>query len=443
MRAWDGALVLAYVLYALIAAAFLVVNMPPYQNADETNHFLRADNISRFHLIGHRFGQGDGGGIASPEIDRSGKPFDWPKFYPERKVTRSMYAGAAAKFGEPGRDITFRNTAIYPPFFYAPSVAAIWIGKAGRLDVVQTLYLARLLTALVSGALIVSALLVCSAVGATGAAVMIFAAATLPMALSIQSACSQDGPMLGAAALAAALFTRLRLAPRSRGFALMSVCLALIAAARPSYVFLALVPLAAPVGWGAKLRGAALVVISCLLWVLAANAYATTAMTERGANLSEQFLVLLDPARDLDLLARTFDVSGWAYLNQLIGQLGWLDVTLPAWLIQAAAGLLLLTALAGIELRSSSFIPVLGSVLLSTICVFVLIYLTWDKVGDPTIEGVQGRYFLPLLMTLAGLATTIARPPLGPIAYVAAMAFPVISLGETMRIIVLRYYLGP
>lgn len=439
-RAWGNLLLLTYVIYALIAAAFLTINVPPFQNPDETNHLLRADNISRGYFMGHRFGSTDAGGVASPEIDLSGRPFDAPKFHPEMKVRQAMYAASFYKFNDQGKDITFRNTAIYPPFLYAPSVVAVWVGKAGRMSVIQTLYLSRILTAMTTILLVGIALRVCVTPGLGGAGLFIFVLATLPMSLSLQSACSQDGPMLGLAALAAALLARSRVTRQSTGIVAVVVALALIAAARPAYLFLALLPLAFRAGLRARIVAVCVAGLAVVAWTLAANHYATTGMVERGADIGAQLRVMLSPVHDLELLYRTLDVIGRQYLDQIVGQLGWLDVVLPRWYIDVALGVIALSALASLDLKTRGALIIAGAVVVSALSVFALIYLSWDPVGAPLIEGVQGRYFLPLLLILGSLGTVPLRPG-GRVVWLMAAAFPVLSIGITMRAIILRYYL--
>ena len=72
--------------------------------------------------------------------------------------------------------------------------------------------------------------------------------------------------------------------------------------------------------------------------------------------------------------------------------------------------------------------------------VFVLQYLNWSPIGGPSVDGVQGRYFLPvapfLLLLLPGSETR--RP--GWI-LVTLCSYPALSIVVTLRAIVFRYYL--
>ena len=435
---------IAFLFYALISMGLLAINMPPYQNADETNHFLRADSISRGHLLGRRIADGkDFGGLAGPEIARSGAAFDWPKFYPDRKVTRGEYASAAAKFGAPETEITFPNTAAYPPILYAPSVVAVWIGKASRSSVVQTLYLARLLTGLASGLAISVALYLCVVRSAGGAAHGIFVIATLPMALSLQNAVSQDGPMLAVAAVAAALLVGLRQAPSTVALAGLTACCTLLAVARPPYIFLALLPLAAKGKLSYRLLSAAIIASACLAWsALISRTAGHLSIAANNADMSAQIAVLMHPVRLTMLLADTLHANGMEYANQFVGRLGWLDVLLPSWYVHATlVGLMACLLLLARPFDRGGLI-VVCAVLGSSVAVMLLIYFSWTAVGHPVIDGIQGRYFVPLAMVLCALGGRLPKSPVLQPAWVVMLLWPAVSIAVTMRALVVRYYLG-
>src|SRR6185312_16010933 len=73
--------------------------------------------------------------------------------------------------------------------------------------------------------------------------------------------------------------------------------------------------------------------------------------------------------------------------------------------------------------------------------IFLVQYLTWTAVGDPAVDGVQGRYFLPVALLLAGLGTTMRGGAFDRAAVGLALLYPVLSIGLAMRAIVIRYYL--
>ena len=85
-----------------------------------------------------------------------------------------------------------------------------------------------------------------------------------------------------------------------------------------------------------------------------------------------------------------------------------------------------------------------ASVLLSTAGVFAIEYLTWTIPGGAIVEGVQGRYLLPILLVGTGLLS-LGRAKkcerLRQALIVLVAVFPVVSLAVTMNAVIWRYYL--
>ena len=197
-----------------MAAGLLSCNIPPFQNADEVAHALRADQISHGRLIGRRIGRDASGGLVDKALLDAFWPFAPLISKPDAKTDAAMYAASAVLHWDGAEvEADFANTAVYPPIFYLPDVLAIWAGKGAGLSVLDTLYLARFCTALVS------MVLTASGIAAAGvAAPWIFAVATLPMSLSLMADMAQDGVMIGCSALLAGLVGRPR-ASAAPGFA--------------------------------------------------------------------------------------------------------------------------------------------------------------------------------------------------------------------------------
>ena len=135
--------------------------------------------------------------------------------------------------------------------------------------------------------------------------------------------------------------------------------------------------------------------------------------------------------------------EGCPYCREAVGVLGWLDTPLPN-PYYALTGLVLLAAFRGSRAPGSfdarRRAAVAGLVAAAVGAVFVLQYLSWSPIGSRTIEGVQGRYFLPLVPFL-GLALPQGRVRLPSWALGALCFYPALSIAVTLRAIVLRYYL--
>ncbi len=119
----------------------------------------------------------------------------------------------------------------------------------------------------------------------------------------------------------------------------------------------------------------------------------------------------------------------------MVGVLGVLQISLPegyreAWYVAGAlalaGGMFVRRPVAAPGVALVSFAWISGLVLLTYWLMMIVFYLNWSNVGIDFIDGMQGRYSLPLLpfllLAVPGVRARIALPPLVP-------ALPVIALG--------------
>jgi uncharacterized membrane protein len=458
----QGARLLAvcFILYGILFASFFAVNMPPFQNADEHAHTLRAAQISRGQLVGKRYGNGSSGGMVDSGLAPTFWPFGALLFHPDAKVTRGMYSAAARGWTGQYEWQAFTNTAVYPPTFYLPAAVGLWIGRNLDMSILQSLYLARL------GNALVAVLLGGVGIWASGrAAPFLFAVLSLPMTMALMANVSQDGVMIGCTALAAGLIAG---GLQSTGcgsvlprLAATSVALALVCMARPPYAPLAVTPLLVP-GAPRKARvvAAAAILLACAGWSAFMAVYVMGVLRPDNPAIdpSGQIRWIIGhPLEAASVLVFSIRVEASILLEQFIGRLGWLDTALPdSYRVIAAYSLPLAAALA-FDTRHDGqsradvarLVPALAASIAILACValmFLIQYITWNAVGRAIIEGVQGRYFLPLAVMAAMIlpALPAAPRPWEPVrgAMLAGlMLFPAVSIGVVIRAVVLRYYL--
>ena len=473
-------LAVQYCCQAAITVLILAVLVPPFEGSDEFNHFNRADEISAGGLVATRYGgPRTSGGVVDSGINRVDAIIGSVRFHPERKVTQPMMAAAhALQWGKRG-PATFANTAIYAPVLYAPAVVGIWAGRGLGMSVTQTLVIARAANGLVCVAIAGAAIAL-----AGEAATFLFVASSLPMSVFLFQAVSQDGLMVALAALATALVSRMHLADlRARRWYLAGLvgCLALLAMGRPAYLAFAVLPLLVEVedaskdffsgkkwqktsGWLSlflpgmgfpRLCGLVGVILPVAAWTyLTARLTFFNAEDFRDVDPARQLAGLVaDPAR-LWTLARSIaagaqGMEGSSFYRETIGILGWLDVILPGWFYTFAGGALAAALVVSLA-RARPMLPAWsqGSLFLAASAaialVFLLEYLSWTPVGWPIVQGVQGRYFLPVLMFLPAMLPAVRSVRFallcGPVR-VLILAFPAVSVVVTVSSVVRRYYL--
>ncbi|NTW21632.1 MAG: DUF2142 domain-containing protein [Nostocales cyanobacterium W4_Combined_metabat2_030] len=116
---------------------------------------------------------------------------------------------------------------------------------------------------------------------------------------------------------------------------------------------------------------------------------------------SEQLAYILNhPWQYLLITGKTFIVYGREYLEQFIGRLGWIDTRLPLPHLITYALLLVAVALGTnqpeIRLSWRQKSLVLLILIINSLFIATMLYLSWMPVGSQIIEGIQGRYFIPL-----------------------------------------------
>ncbi len=408
------ALSAGFFVLALLNGWLLAGVLPLGQAADEAAHAVRVDALSRGRGLGHREGTA-GGFTTQPTLaDVAFKTF--PR-HPQTRAERD--AAEAVGWDAPRRFIELGTIATYFPAVYLPAAAAVLAARRLHATPAQAFMAGRranVLTFALAGA---AALALARRGRALIAAVLL-----LPMSLGLAASLSGDAMMIAMAALAAACLTRCGHWEWWAAAALLTLLgltkppyaplLLALAAGRPALpVRLGVVALSAALmlGWAAYNQAAVMGTTGWPpyaagpLWPGPPRQFATT---DPAAQLQ---VLLADPAQATALVVRTLGQETQIWPN-LIGTLGWLNITLPDWLYALWTGALALASLGLLTERgpgpASALAGLLG-IALGAWAIMLAQYLGWTEVGAAVIAGVQGRYFLPLLPFLA-VAVLCVRP---------------------------------
>jgi len=428
---------LLYCLFAGLAAMLLATTMPPLQNADEEAHAFRADQVSHLVPWGQALPDGEYGGAVSVGLKVVENRTAMLRFHPERKVTRAMSAplpwGAAAPTG-------FPNTAVNPPFFYAPAAAMAAFARGAGIALPRALVLMRLAEGLAT--ILIAA---CAIALARDAAIWLFAIMLLPMSMALSAAVAQDGPMLACTTLAVALYLRVRVSQSGPAFAGMCLLLTMVGMARVPYFAFVFLVLASPVRPSWRILGALLMFACVAAWSARSAAHFPLPLRQDGVVSpgSQVLRLILHPWRAPLIFYRTLVANNGFIINSFIGQLGWLDVDLPGSYRKIAWIGLLFAAFASFRRGEPRGLTLEALAVAGAACGVGLIqYMTWTVVGSPLVDGVQGRYFLAPALVLAVLLTRGVGAGLPGARWVAApvLLLPVFSIAVTVHALVLRYY---
>jgi hypothetical protein len=437
----SSLMALAYLFMALMGLALIAPTMPPFQNADEPGHLLRADQISHLGLLPQRLPDGQQGGWVDSGLVAAEAAFAALHRRVDAKTSRALYApvpwGALAPAG-------FPNTAIYPPMLYLPQATALFVGRHWPLTVLQAAMLARLSAGLAAILLGAAALRL-----TTSGAIWLYAILLLPMSLALTAAASQDGLSLACTALAAALVQRLQQRGTLTELAAASILFALVACGRPPYIAFAAALMSARMKLRERFFAIGLVFVAVAVWSAIAAPHVVLPVFPQGAvdPAAQAAGLLKAPLRIPGLIVATWHAHGAEISQSFIGKPGWLDVGLPrsfhvlARMMLGCAAVIAVVSGSWARPRAGAVLAACG-ILAVPLGIGLAQYLTWTPPGAPIIEGLQGRYFLPPAMMLITLL-----PPgehrvgwLSPFR-VAVMLFPAFGIAVTVHALLLRYYL--
>lgn len=464
---------LCFLLFALPVLLFLALSVPTGEVPDEVAHMARMEGLLHGSWVGHRVPMQehvgsalfDSGVTANRAVLSAGFSFNPGTVLAQRVMTRARAEAlrGVAWDGEAGF-VSIPNTGVYSPVFYVPGAVAMGVAREVGAGPWQAILAARVVNALLYVGAGVLALF-----AAQRAQGLMFAALMLPMSLWLAASCNQDGLVIASATLAAALLTRGTMRSWWAGAAVLAV----VMMSKPLYLpLIGVLALLLPVrGLALPLRlgGAVLAALPALLWFGVAQAYAVVPFVRGGPfhggpnwfGDPDQVFGSLDPGLQLRVLLhrpslfvtlpfQTVQVDPWM-LQGIVGILGVLDILLPTWLYGlwiGAVGLLCVGESVAVRRGARPGVAVgllaLGCVVAAVFALFDGQYLSWTYTGDATVEGMQGRYFLPLI-PFVGVALPFV-PVVGAGGVRAVLRLPAVVAGGIgvaviPALVVATYYL--
>jgi uncharacterized membrane protein len=417
-------------LYLGIAVAFglaLAALDPPFAVGDERTHFLRAYQVSELTILPQREGDLVGGSLPESLARVDSACVEDRRDRASGALTAGRLLELARIPLDPDRRafLNFKGVAAYPPVPYVPGALAIALGRLAGFGPLALLYCARLANVAAGAAIGWLALRVAPAFRWT-----LLVAALTPGIVYVMASPSADAVLDALAILVVALVLRLRAdrldprtaeagpwTPAARAGAFVA-CSLLLAFCKPGYGLLpALALVVPPAAPGRRVRQVALVLgllavcaAVTALWAAAADETAVMQRPGTSPDPARQLsLVLAEPLRFTRILAESMWHSAPAMAREAYSQFGVADGNLPVGL--TAAGWLVLAVVAvadgsrAFALRVREKL-VVGAVVLATATgIYVLLYLSQDAPGARSIDGVLGRYFLPVVAPAALLLT--------------------------------------
>lgn len=299
--------------------------------------------------------------------------------------------------------VNFSNSVILSPVPYIPQTLACFLGRMAELSTIQLLYLVRFFNLIVGVLLMAAALYL---IRDTLHWPWLFLWQGTPIYCFLLGSAGADVTTLGLAFLVFALFLAEYSRPEriaTRYFFIVAILLGLC---KSVYLLVPLVffglhrfrkPLLA-----LGLLGAAWV--PGVLWTVHQQRLFPQVRIDIHLNPVEQLhFVITHPFRFFAVTLKHWLVNGMGLTEQVIGKLGWLDVDLGYKLLGSYLTLLVLALVysQGTERLTTRPKLWISAIVFSTFELIALAMYLWTPFGVWRIEGMQGRYLLPILPCLS------------------------------------------
>ena len=399
---------LVFLLLSLLSSCLFAVVNPPFMVPDEQQHFARAYQLA--FASGRVVVQDGRAGAELPAsiIELSDTFLHTRDLHGRRVVESHSAAEMLASLQrplDPGRTIfvDFSGAAFYSPLPYLPQLAGLTLARWAGQGPGGLFYAGRLVNAMCASLLAWLAIRIVRG-GAVGLAVI----GLLPMTQYLFGSLSPDASVVACSMLAIGVVSSAVAAGRWSALQLgLAIAAGLVVCSlKPVYAPLLLV---GAVGtWRQAGLRHAVVVYGVLVSVVVGCTLAWLSLSKsifvqpvQGTDAAGQLAHVLARPQDFALAFVHAVQAYWPqWLFGVLGLFGWLNLSLPI----LTYLLVLFTLCASVSAAPLSdaapgrpeAVWTLLMVLAAGGLVVVALYIYWTPVGAPIVEGIQGRYFLPL-----------------------------------------------
>ena len=407
----DFSLEKLFVLIALFFGVLYVFILPPFQSVDEGMHFFRTYQISEGNFLAKKIDGKVGDEIPLSLSDFYDMYTPFIKNIDKKTNLAQMKNNFQLQVNDREREFTqFTNTALYSPVCYISQLPGVVAGKLAKVSLGGIYYLGRLSN------LIAYCLLVFFALRITPFfKCPMFLLALMPMSLSLAGAYTCDVAVLGLNFLWMAVILKTMTLPQTVKFTnkwiiTLAVLGVLIALSKSYILLLPLIFLLPPRLFNTK-KDYFISVLGILAVAFAGLAYWSFCIKGLSLDMNDSFansamqmeFIKTHPLAYILVLIKTFFVKTPRLLITMIGVLGWQDTKLD-WITYIAYPVLMYFAVRAdnFNFKLEKWQKVLiGAVLIAgTVITYTSLYIMWSPVGNSVVLGLNGKYFIPLMLPL-------------------------------------------
>ena len=389
----------------IICIIFLVV-MPMYRGHDENRHLLRIFEISEGHLLTEVHDNVVGTPMPRAVIEGIGK------YWREAMTYNDLIDIKDKQIDNNDIDTTNMDTvAVYSPIQYIPQAIGMIFARLFSDNLLLMLYMARLFNLIVCIILLYFTIKLIPF-----GKMLVYLISVLPLSIEAFSTMSPDGITISLSMLLIAyilniIFSKERMVEK-KDVAIITVISIIVALCKIVYVPLVGVILLIPTNKfkskKSKVLTSVLVIgislIANLIWFKISTDYLV--ITSDGTSNEKILNVLTSPIGYLRMLLYTINYNGSTYLETLFGSVLAMGEFVKLYFIVPFiySIFFLCESTTDKELKNkfSKFQNIIISLIVIVIIglVFTSLYVQFTEIDSMTISGVQGRYFIPILLLI-------------------------------------------
>ena len=405
-----------FLMVAPLTCIFFLVTMPTFKNHDEYYHWLKAYEVSQGTLMTP---QEDGvQGSMMPEGVSKVFPTDWTTL-----DYQTMKELLGVKLNEDNKGILNPETAaVYSFVQYIPQATGIALARLVTDNVYLITYGGRIVN-MIFALLVLYFAIKLMPFGKK----LLLIPAMIPIAIEGFTSLSPDAMTISVAFFYIAYILHLAFGDKEqlgiKEKAILLISSIVIALCKIVYIplvgLILIIPKEKFKNQGNKNKIlnfcviAGIAVIINLIWLAISSRYLST-FREKKKKI-QVLLALQNPILYIQNVLYTFNLNGSNYLLSLFGaDLGWGElIKLYSIVPYAFLGIYLFTAITDNELKDKFKryqIVWISLVVLAIVgLIFTSLYVQWTTVGQTSIAGIQGRYFLPILPLVMLLLGSVVK----------------------------------
>ena len=391
-----------FLLIGGILGLLFILILPVGQSPDDIMHFRRAYGISEGVLIPNAINENGEVGSAVP-IDTEEVLESFPEAGHYGEVASELVSGTTEKTEQ-----SYNNTALYNFVCYLPQSLAMMIGKLFGMSTAGLAYLARIFNFALWVALIYFAIKLIPKFKK-----IVLFTALLPITLQEATSLAPDALAIGLSIFMVSYVLYLsydrKKVLNGKELTLLYVLAGVIGFCKIVYLPLILTYLVIPdERFGSKKKKwIHLVVIGIiaailnLVWLTISSKFLIE--FNPGVNSKEQLAwILSHPINYAVVIARTIMTNAELWFSTMLGMhLGSFVFNLPNIIFLMSFAIFVVLFVQRDEtlnIKVFDRIVFLITFLSIVLLIFTSLYIQWTVVSAPIIDGVQGRYFLPILL---------------------------------------------